>query len=190
MAATEFGKRGLDIKATQAALVEHEAAKPVETKEQRDQRLRKIAYWLFGATAALVAVTATLPSPDRVDASSQAQPLPTRDGWTVVSTGKITVNRPTEPQATYAVIGVARTADGKAVAMNTRYSQQSGWTYTMRAYDCENGKLFTLGSGDTFEQMQVYRPDPHWGQLIQGSSAMQVGAIACNKIGKTLSGVQ
>ena len=62
--------------------------------------------------------------------------------------------------------------DGKVVAMNTRYSRQTGWVYTMRAYDCENGKLFTLGSGETFEEMQVYRPDTQWGQLIQGSSAM------------------
>ncbi|WLS00863.1 hypothetical protein [Shinella sumterensis] len=74
--------------------------------------------------------------------------------------------------------------------MNTRYSRQTGWVYTMRAYDCENGKLFTLGSGETFEEMQVYRPDTQWGQLIQGSSATQVAAISCRKIGKSLSGVK
>lgn len=74
--------------------------------------------------------------------------------------------------------------------MNTRYSRQTGWVYTMRAYDCENGKRFTLGSGERFEEMQVYRPDTQWGQLIQGSSATQVAAISCRKIGKSLSGVK
>jgi hypothetical protein len=192
MASAGFGKRGIDISdigATREAIaVSH--VDPIATKEQRDRRLRSIASWLFGVTATLFVVTALLPSPDDGSAVAQDQPLPTRDGWTVVSTEKIAIQRPSEPQATYAVIGVAKTADGKAVAMNTRYSQQSGWNYTMRGYDCERGKLFTYGSGTTFEEMQVYRPDPHWGQLIDGSSATQVAAIACRMIGKTLSGVQ
>lgn len=192
MAAAGFGKRGInvnDIRATRAAITESQVD-PLANKEQRDSRLRRIAYWLFGVAGTLFLVTALLPSPDDGGAVAQDQSIPTRDGWTVVSTDKITLQRPSEPQATYTIIGIAKTTDGKVVAMNTRYSKQSGWDYTMRGYDCERGKLFTFGSGITFEEMQIPRPDNQWGQLIQGSSATQVAAIACRKIGKSLSGVQ
>ena len=110
-----------------------------------------------------------------------------RDDWTVVSTDKVALKRPGEPKATYTVIGVARTADGKAVAMNTRYSDAAGTDYVMRVYDCEAAKLFTVGSGVTFEAMQVYRPDTGWGDLVEGSSATMVARVACSKIGKSLA---
>lgn len=184
-----FGRRGIDIAATRTALVERQAAQAPKPKKGMGL-LAKIGLSTVAVVAGTFGMLVILALTDDGPAVAKTESLPTRDGWTVVSTEKTPLRRPSEPQATYSVIGVAKTADGKAVAMNTRYSQQSGWTYTMRAFDCENGKLFTLGSGETFEAMQVYRPDPHWGQLIDGSSATQVAAVACNKIGKTLSGVQ
>lgn len=190
MAAVEFGKRGLETKATHVKFVELENEKLPKTKAQRDQRLRKIAYWLFGVAGALFVAAALLRSAGQGDAVAKMQPMPTREGWSVVSADKISVYRPSEPQATYTVIGVARTADGKAIAANTRYSPNTGWNYTLRAYACDTGKLLTLGSGDTFEEMQIYRPEPSWGQLVEGSSATQVAEIACAKIGKKLVGVR
>ena len=183
-----FGKLGMDVKAARAALAARQAA-PAVSQKRRTGTVAKVALYsvivVVGAFVGLVGMAIS-----EGTSAARTLPVPTKEGWTVVSTDKITLQRPAEPQATYTIIGVAKTADGKVVAMNTRYSRQTGWVYTMRAYDCENGKLFTLGSGETFEEMQVYRPDTQWGQLIQGSSATQVAAISCRKTGKSLSGVK
>src|SRR5690606_5331744 len=99
-------------------------------------------------------------------------------------------NRPNEPQAKYTVIAIGNGPEGSVAAVNSRYSDASGWGYTVRAVKCETGRMKTLGYGDTIEKMNASSADPKWGPLIGGSSATQVSEIACRESGKQLVGLQ
>lgn len=182
--ATGFGKRGLDVKPlVKGVVLSHEQ---LNVKQLR--RARVFCGLVLLVTIVAVGATAVFSfATPEATTSAQEQSLPIRDDWTVVSTKKVAFKRPGEPTATYTVFGVARTGDGKAVAMNTRYSDAAGTDYVVRVYDCEAAKLFTVGSGVTFEAMQVYRPDTRWSELVEGSSATRVAAIACTSIGKQLA---
>ncbi|MEH6691132.1 MAG: hypothetical protein V7774_08110 [Pseudorhizobium pelagicum] len=166
------------------------AQKPQPEAERSKNAMGKRKTPLMSVAISLLAVTAVLWVYIFVTADGEAvaeEPsIPLQPGWTLVNVDKIKVDRPTEPKATYTIIGVAKTADGKVAAVNTRYSDMTGWVYTLRMYDCDKRSLFTLGSGETYQDMLLSRPDPHWGGLVEGSSATQVARIACEMIGKRI----
>lgn len=99
----------------------------------------------------------------------------------------VVVNRPSEPKATYTVASVTKNKQGQAVSVNTRYSSATGWVFTKRVYDCGKGTLRTLGDGETFAAMKASRSSSPVTDIVPGSSAADVGVIACNAIGKPLN---
>lgn len=96
---------------------------------------------------------------------------------------RVVVPRPSEPQATYAIIQVTRGKWGNPISVNTRYSAATGWTYTKREYDCRAKRVRTLGSHDTYQQMLKSKGDPTWAPLVPGSSAEMVGSAVCRLSG-------
>lgn len=129
-----------------------------------------------------------------IPTASTAQELDVKSlkirGVTGLKMADVIVSRPSEPKATYKVVGLGSGPEGSVVSVNTRYSDASGWVYTTRAVKCDTGRMKTLGSGETVEGMLKSKADPSWGPLVGGSSASQVAEIACSQSGKRLSGVQ
>ncbi len=97
-----------------------------------------------------------------------------------ILTERLVVPRPSEPQATYTIIQIKIGKSGNPVAVNTRYSSATGWSFTKREYDCQGRRMRTLGSHDTYKQMLKSAGDPNWAPLVAGSSAQMVGAAVCS----------
>ncbi len=99
----------------------------------------------------------------------------------------VVLSRPSEPKATYTLVQVTKNAQGQAVSVNTRYSDAAGWTFTQRVYDCKSGRVRTLGDGETYQQMRLSKNGSPFTSIVPGSSAADVGMVACEIIGGHLS---
>lgn len=133
----------------------------------------------------IIATTfSTIAYADEIDLKSVNIP-----GVSALKAVDILVDRPIEPRAAYVVVALGKGPEGSVASINTRYSNASGWVYTIRAVKCSIGQMRTLGSGETVEGMVKSKSDSSWGPLVSGSSATQVAEIACAKNGTMLSGV-
>jgi len=90
------------------------------------------------------------------------------------------LNIPSDPAASYTVIGVSR-IDRRRVTIDTKRVGSSGVTYSRRLVDCESRKLKYLGTGDTYEEMLIERPDENMSDVIYGSIAYYVLERACRE---------
>ncbi|ESZ50922.1 hypothetical protein ACYG9R_06585 [Mesorhizobium sp. RSR565B] len=100
-------------------------------------------------------------------------------------TEPLVIDRPGEPQATYAVRKVTYEGKGVVNVLHSRYSSQSGMWFTHARYDCNKGTLFTLAGGET-ATAETSRADYDWSFLVDGSSATQVARLACERVGLKL----
>ncbi len=200
MSTASFGRRSLEGQKPPVVTPKFKQTAVVEDAGERSSgwhtwnlhnRLRAIGASMLAVSAVIFLILSAVRSFDSEASSGAAtamsgQPSEVASG---IIMDKIVLNRPSEPMATYTIIGIARGQDGHPMAVNTRYSPNTGWVYTMRSYDCERGRLFTHASAETFEGLENGKPDPGWGRLMQGSAATQVAAIACRALGKSLKGV-
>lgn len=64
-------------------------------------------------------------------------------GVTGLKAADILVNRPIEPKATYNVVAIGKGPEGSVVSINTRYSDASGWVYSIPPVDLEGDVIGT-----------------------------------------------
>lgn len=101
---------------------------------------------------------------------------PTTAAVTAIPEGK-PLSIPSDPNAKYYVIDKAK-KNGNAVIITQRIGS-SGVSYSSRLYDCANGAVKYLGTGETRAAMEASVPDPSMGPITPGSIADYVGQEAC-----------
>lgn len=89
--------------------------------------------------------------------------------------------------AEYILLAAAELPNGNVTALSRRQSVQSGTSYAFREYQCGEGLVRYIGSGDTREKAEVVRfaGDP-FGKLVEGSSAYLTAQVACRKFKKSV----
>lgn len=83
-----------------------------------------------------------------------------------------------DPNAEYFLIERAGPKD-KRTATTLRIGK-SGAGYSKRLFNCGASLVKYLGTGDTLEQANVLRPDDKFAEIVPGSIADDVRAVACN----------
>ena len=87
------------------------------------------------------------------------------------------ISIPTDSRATYTVI--QKGSQGVLKTIVTKREGSSGTTFSERLYDCENGTVKYIGTGDTIEQMRSSSPDPNMSPVVDKSIAFYIGKEAC-----------
>ena len=82
-----------------------------------------------------------------------------------------------DPKAKYWVL--ERGGKGDLRTIMTKRTGPSGTSYSIREYDCKNGTVRYLGTGETLEEARVLRPDKKRAPVVPGSIADYVGGAAC-----------
>lgn len=84
---------------------------------------------------------------------------------------------PSDSSAKYFVLGKGGTGNERTIT--TKRVGSSGTGYSTRLYNCDQGTVKYLGTGDSIEAMAASQPDPSMSQVVPGSIAHYVGLEAC-----------
>lgn len=96
---------------------------------------------------------------------------------TTVLAAEMPLHIPSDSKANYLVL--EKGGSGPQRTIVTKRTGSSGTSYSKRLYDCSNGTVKYLGSGDSPEEMRRSKPDPRMGPIVEGSIAYYVGREAC-----------
>lgn len=80
-------------------------------------------------------------------------------------------------RATYTNLAIE--GQGRYRKITTERRGPSGVGYSLREYDCEQGRARYLATGDTREELARVKPDK-WSPVIDGSIASYIGGQACH----------
>ncbi len=84
---------------------------------------------------------------------------------------------PSDPKAQFFVL--EKGGNGSQRTIVTKRVGPSGTGYSKRIFNCADGTVKYLGTGDSLEVMRKSNPDLNMGAIIQGSIAYYVGLEAC-----------
>jgi hypothetical protein len=84
---------------------------------------------------------------------------------------------PSDPKARYFVL--EKVGKGAERTILTKRVGPSGTSFSRRLYNCSQGTVKYLGTGDTLEQMKRSKPDANMSPIVNGSIAFHVGREAC-----------
>ncbi|OAT21106.1 hypothetical protein M979_0335 [Buttiauxella noackiae ATCC 51607] len=87
------------------------------------------------------------------------------------------IHIPTDSKASYTVLEKGNLGGLRTIV--TKRDGSSGTSYSQRAYDCSNGQVKYLGTGDSLAEMKASKPDPNLSPIIEQSIAYYVGKEAC-----------
>ncbi|MCY1293895.1 hypothetical protein D9M70_431680 [compost metagenome] len=142
-------------------------------KPGRTHVSRMTVAWLAAiAAAAVVIVQALLPKP----VVPRAAPPSTVANAAQEYTGT-PLQVPSDPGGRYFVLGLSGGKDERTII--TKRVGSSGTSYSKRLYRCSDFTTKYLGTGETFDEMEISRPDPHMTLVVSGSIAAFVGRAAC-----------
>jgi hypothetical protein len=86
---------------------------------------------------------------------------------------------PSDSKATYYIL--EKGGKGHMRTIVTKRVGPSGTSYSKRLFDCNQGTVKYLGTGDTLAQMNAGKPDAKMTPVADGSIASYVGGAACAK---------
>lgn len=84
---------------------------------------------------------------------------------------------PSDGKAIYVVLEMS--GNGFLRTILTKRDGPSGASFAKREYNCKTSKVRYLGTGDTVEDARENRADPNMSDIVDGSIASYIGAIAC-----------
>ncbi|MGQ0529943.1 MAG: hypothetical protein ACT4PG_09055 [Panacagrimonas sp.] len=88
-----------------------------------------------------------------------------------------TLSVPSDSKAQFFVL--EKGGKGAERTIVTKRVGPSGTSYSKRLYNCTDGTVKYLGTGDSLAEMASSKADPNMGPIVQGSIAYYVGVEAC-----------
>lgn len=86
---------------------------------------------------------------------------------------------PSDSKGTYYIL--EKGGKGHMRTIVTKRVGPSGTSYSKRLFDCNQGTVKYLGTGDTLAQMNAGKPEAKMAPVVDGSIASYVGGAACAK---------
>lgn len=90
---------------------------------------------------------------------------------------EVTLTVPSGPKAKYLIL--EKGGSGAQRTIVTKRTGPSGTSYSKRLYNCSEGTVKYLGSGDSLDGMRRSKPDSRLGLIVEGSIAYYVGLEVC-----------
>lgn len=87
------------------------------------------------------------------------------------------LNIPSDSKAQFYVL--EKGGSGAERIIVTKRVGSSGISYSKRLYNCVDGTVKYLGSGNNLSDMESSRPDPKMGPIVKASTAYYIGLEAC-----------
>lgn len=92
---------------------------------------------------------------------------------------EIPIRVPSDAKATYFVLELSKKGNSRTIV--TKRVGPSGTSFSKRLFNCNNGSVKYLGTGDTLSAMNASTPEKSMSPVVEGSIPSYIGGYACSK---------